>query len=760
MGRVSVALNTFNSGEWSPRLYGRSDTDRYRGACSELFNMVLAPQGGAMRRMGFRYLATTRLNQDGIVIPFRFSTDQAYVIVATGNRFRFFRNRAEIEVAPGNPYQITTPYTLADLAALKWTQSADTLFLVHPDFAPRKLVRFGNANWHLSTLEFRDGPYGPLYSGTGQGNGANVVGIGLGVSAINGDAVTVIAVPNGLSISGAVNNGAGEIRITTSTAHKLKTDDPVRIASVTGTTEANGDWTVTKISSTELDLQGSTFANAYVAGGNLDARVFAPTDVGRLLRKLDANLYWGHARITAVTNCFTATVNVLEPFSVTTQERTWRLGAFSETSGWPSSVTLYEERLFFSATPTQPTTLWGSVTGDFTNFAPTDTASSTTEIIDSDAVTLTIADDEIDIIRWIKGMRVLAGASAAGEFVLQASSLNEAITPSNAKYTPSTRKGSADMAPIKVGNGAMFIGRNRNRLYEFAYSVDSDFYASEDLSIFAEHLTGRLIRSMAYQDQPYSTVWCACDDGTLIALSYMKEQSVIGWHQHTLGGEDVKVRSVACIPSDTQTELYAIVERTVNGQTVRYVEVMEDDFQPSSVDDKAHCFYVDSGFTYNGAPGTTISGLDHLEGESVTVLADGAVHPNRTVSSGDIELAYPASVVQIGLGYQSRLATMPLDYGAQDGSALGRKKRVSRVALRFQDTLGAKIGKTADGTLEEILFRPGQSPMDASAPLFTGVKIVHFPEGWDYEAIVMAIQSQPLPMYILAAAPLLTTMEG
>ncbi len=760
MGRVSIALNTFNSGEWSPRLYGRSDTDRYRGACSELFNMVLAPQGGAMRRMGFRYLAETRLNQDGIVIPFRFNIDQAYIIVATGNRFRFFRNREQLEVSPGNPYQITTPYTLADLPGLKWTQSGDTLFLVHPDFAPRKLVRFGDTNWHLSTLEFRDGPYGPLYSGTGVGVGANVVGIGLTATAINGDGVTIEAVPNGLIISGAVANSAGEIRITTSTAHKLKTDDPVKVSGVTGTTEANGDWIVAKVSSTELDLQGSTFANAYVSGGTLDARVFAATDVGRFLRKLDSNLYWGHARITAVTNHYTATVNVLEPFSVTAAVRTWRLGAFSETTGWPAAITLYEERLFFAATPAQPTTLWGSVTGDFTNFAPTDTASSTTEIVDSDAVTLTIADDEIDIIRWIKGMRVLAGASAAGEFVLQASSLNEAITPSNAKYTPSTRKGSADMAPLKVENGAMFVGRNRNRLYEFAYSVDNDFYASEDLSIFAEHLTARGIRSMAYQDQPYSTIWCACDDGSLIALSYMKEQSVIGWHQHELGGADVKVRSVACIPNGTQTELYAIVERTIDGQTVRYVEVMEDDFRPSSVDDKAHCFYVDSGITYDGAPATTIDGLDHLEGEVVTVLADGAVHPSRTVSGGEIELAYAASVVQVGLGYDSRLATMPLDYGAQDGSALGRKKRVSRVAIRFQDTLGAKIGKNINGDLEEILFRPGQSPMDASAPLFTGVKVVHFPEGWDEEAIVMAIQSQPLPMYILAAAPLLTTMEG
>jgi len=280
------------------------------------------------------------------------------------------------------------------------------------------------------------------------------------------------------------------------------------------------------------------------------------------------------------------------------------------------------------------------------------------------------------------------------------------------------------------------------------------------MSIFSRHLTGSGIKEIAYQQEPWSILWTVLDNGDLLGFTYLREQDVLGWSHHQLGGKDVKVLSICCIPGTTQGELWMIVERTVNGATVRYVEYMSYEFKPTSPDDKTGAVFVDSSLEYIGPPATNISGLDHLKGEKVQILVDGAPHPEKTVdTSGSIVLNYPANRVQVGLGYKSILENLDIEIGAADGTALGKKKRVNKITVKFYNSMGGKIGYD-EKRIDDILTRDSSMPMNQSPPLFTGNRTVLFPKGWTRELRIRVEQEQPLPMTVLGFAPIITVVDG
>jgi hypothetical protein len=190
--------------------------------------------------------------------------------------------------------------------------------------------------------------------------------------------------------------------------------------------------------------------------------------------------------------------------------------------------------------------------------------------------------------------------------------------------------------------------------------------------------------------------------------------------------------------------------------TKRYVEYLEREYREG--DDQQNCYYVDCGATYDGAPADHISGLDWLEGQTVQILADGAAHPDRVVTSGAVTLQREASVVHVGLPYDSVLQTNRIEAGAGDGTAQGKTKRVNKVVIRFLNTLGALAGPD-EANLDEIEFRSGSDPMDEAPPLFTGDKLVEWPDGYNFDGYVMVQQRQPLPMTVVAIMPQLHTFD-
>ena len=305
----------------------------------------------------------------------------------------------------------------------------------------------------------------------------------------------------------------------------------------------------------------------------------------------------------------------------------------------------------------------------------------------------------------------------------------------------------------------LFWQRARRKLREYFYDFNVDGFRSNDATILSEHITLGGMISMDYQQEPHSIVWSARADGQLIGFTYNKEQEVLGWHRHILGGTNAQVKHVACIPGADNDELWAVTTRTIDGGTKQYIERLDPEFYPSSSEDKDGAFFVDCGLSYSGTPITLVSGLDHLKGETVSILGDGSVRAPKVVnSSGQITLDRPASVIHVGLAYTAKLRSIRYEAGGNEGTAQTKTGRVQRLGLRLLNTLGLKFGPSED-KLQEIQFRMGFHKMDQSPPLFTGDQVVNFPGDYDRSRQVTLVADQPYPCTITGLVPWMVVYE-
>jgi hypothetical protein len=423
------------------------------------------------------------------------------------------------------------------------------------------------------------------------------------------------------------------------------------------------------------------------------------------------------------------------------------------TNNYPSVVTFFEQRLVFGATNNNPQTLWFSKNGDYENF--------TTGTGDDDALVYTIASNQVNAIRYLSATRVLTIGTTGGEYVLTATS-DGPVTPTTTLIRKYSNYGSAAVEPVQVADVTLFVQRGGRKVREFRYvgDINVSAYQAPDITIVAEHITAGGLSAFAYQQEPDGVIWVVRADGTLLGVTYRREEEVVAWHKHVIGGEfsggQAVVESIATLPSDTgEDELYMIVKRTINGVTKRYVEQMRP-FNFGGVTTGA--FFVDCGLRYEGTATGTLSGLYHLEGETVTVLANGATHPDREVTGGGITLAYNSTTAAVGYNYTSSMQTMRIEAGSADGTSQGKPKRIHAVTLRLLETVGIEVGNSA-GENDRVFFRDSSMLMDEAVPLFTGDKDIEFPGGYDDDDRLYVRQTQPLPMSVLALFPRMNTFD-
>jgi hypothetical protein len=668
MARVAAQLSNFTAGELSPRLDGRNDLAKYSAGCATVENMVIYPHGAAARRPGTTFIAEVKTSSAKTrLIPFEFSTTQTYILELGNQYMRFYRDNGQI-LSGGSPFEISTPYLTAELFDIKFAQSADVMYITHPNHQTRKLSRTGHTSWTLTAVDFTNGPYLDTNTST-----------------------TTI----------------------TASAHTVGT--------------------------------GRTFTAS--------ANTFASTDVGRLIRFRD-----GYAKVTGFTDATVVTVEILKDTGSTSASTDWSLGAFSDTTGHPSCVSFFEQRLVFAATLSQPQTVFFSKSGDYENMD----ANIGGTVADDDAIIYTIASNQVNAIRFMSASRTLIIGTAGGEFTVSGGGDNDAITPTNIMIKKQSNHGAANIDAVSVANATLFVQRAKRKIRELAYNFDVDGYTAPDLTILAEHVTEGGIIEMAYQEEPLAIIWCVRNDGELVALTYQREQQVVAWHRHVFAGAfgsgNAVCESVAVIPTeDSEYELYMIIKRTINGATKRYVEFLNTfDFDES---DNTSFNFLDSQLSYSGSSATTISGLSHLEGQEVSILADGATHPNKTVSSGSITLDRAATKVKVGLGYTSLLKTMRIDAGAQNGTSQAKTKRIYEVTARLYESVGVEIGPDLNN-MERVPFRTSSDPMDQGIPPFTGDKEVEFRGDYDTDGFMIVRQTQPLPLTILSLYPRLVTNDG
>lgn len=716
MAKASIAQRSFNAGELSPQLKGRTDLEKYGNGCDEMVNFLPQIHGPARKRSGTRFVEEVKdSSKVHRLIPFEFSTEQAYILEFGDETLRFYADGG-IVLSGETIFEISTPYSSSDLAALDFAQSADVVYIAHPDYSPYKLSRFGPTTWTLTPVDFDWPPF----------NDENVESLTLAPSGVTGN-ITVTA---SASLFVAADVGS-YFKIEEVLASKHDKWEPGKSVS-----SGNTRW-----------YEGNLYQAS--STGTTGGRPPIHTEG----TESDGTVNWaflhdgsGYFEVTAFTNATTVSATVVKRLPSTTASKKWSEGAWSDRRGYPGSVTFYEDRLWFAGSRARPQTLWASTTGDYENHQY--------GINDDDALNYTINTQDMNTILWLSPGKVLAVGTANGEFTLSATQISDPVTPTNVRIVPQTTFGSSEnVRPLRIGNVIIFLQRSQRKMREYVYNFQTDSYVAVNLNVLAEHITGSGVADMTYQQEPYQIVWAACSCGTLVGLTYEREEEVVGWHRHTLDGF---VESVASIPhwDGDQDVLFLIVRRTINGVTRRHVEYMEKYY------DDNESFYLDSGLTYNGSPVSSLTGLGHLEGKEVAVLIDGAVHPNVTVESGGVTLQYPGSVINIGLPFTARLRTMPLEAGAADGVAMGKTMRVNNIVMRF-DRTGPGVFYGPDGSrLDELHPRRTTDLMDNPIALFTG-NTVALPWPGEYQQSPQLIVEHrlPTPCTLVALMPQLHTYD-
>jgi hypothetical protein len=792
MARVSTILTNFRSGAFSPRLEGRIDLQKYNEAAQTLTNMLTFSQGGVTRRSGTYYAGSTKDGGKVRLINFEYSDEQAYVLEFGVNYIRIYRdgglvtetqkditaatsadpvvitsaghgysngdrvfitnvggmvelNNREFTVANkttdtfelsgidgtgfttytsggkvGKIVEVTTTYSATDIFEINYAQSADVLYLVHKDHAPAKLTRTSHTAWTLTDIDFVDGPWLDE----------------------NDTDTTMYASAN-----------TGSVTITAS-ADTFSSDDVGRYIRFREVLEIEHDeWAASTsyVDDATVRYNGHVYQN--VTGSTQTSGNTPPVHLTGTETYGDIDWEYlhdehGHVEITAYTSATSVTATVhedeygnsrLPDSSVGSANAStrWSLGAFGGDQGYPRAIAFYEERLFLAGTEGRPQSIFSSKSADFENHTPSTN--------DDGAINITIASDQVNVIKHLLPARFLQILTTSSEFTLSGGTGTQAVTPTNVNVLRETTFGSGTVRPVRAGNSTILIQKGGEKVKEITFDLDTDGLLGIDLSILAEHICRGGLTDMVWQQEPELILWFVRGDGDLVALTYDRANNSIGWHEHPMGGTGT-VESITSIPSGVEDQVYVSVKRTINGSTVRHICYMK----PINFGtDVADAFFVDSGLTYDGSATTTVTGLNHLEGETVSILADGAAHADKTVSGGSVTLDRSSSVVHIGYSYDSLIETLRLEAGADDGVSQGKIKRIHGVTARFLDTVGAELGPNISN-LDRIPFRDSSMAMDEAVAMFTGDKEISFPSGYDNDARVVIRQTQPLPMTVLA----------
>lgn len=806
MPRASPIRTSFTGGEMSPYLDGRVDIQKYATGCRVFQNFIPAVQGPAVRRPGTRYVAEVKNSANRTwLVRFEFNVSQAYILEFGDRYIRFFTQHGQLLVsgvaaysgattyavgdlvsqggvnyyciaattgnAPpnatfwyaltGSIYEIPTPFTVANLTnsadntfRLSIVQSGDVLYIAHPSYPTQKLSRFAHTKWTIGNAPFVNGPFkrqnttktATVYASAATGSVTLTANTSMFTSVMVG------------SLFYMEQADLSQIKPWTAGQQFKNPESPLgalrRANGITYQCTTTGTPTAGKFWRTGPNMPIHTYGT--VADG--DYHAIDGTNCEREgLDWLFLNAGYGVLQITGYTSPTVVTATVVSDWQlpagvVGSTNPTWRwaLAAFSGQEGYPDHVTFFRERLTLAKTQW----IYCSVAGDFDNFAARDDSGN---VVADRAISVQISSDQANTVQWLVPTQSLLIGTTGGEFACDALTASDAFAPGNVKIEQQTAEGSRGVAPVRVNYSALMVQTSGRKLKEIAWHYEQNAYTSSDLSVLADHITVGGIVQLAWHKEPYVALWGVRNDGVLLGFTFNREQDVVGWHRHPMGGGGI-VESIATVPGPTsdRDELWMITQRTINGATKRYVEYLDREYQTG--DAQADCFYVDCGATYSGAPATTISGLSYLEGKTVQVLANGAAHPDRTVSGGAITLQRAASKVQVGLGYTSIVQPMRIEAGAGDGTSQGKTKRINKVVVRFLNTLGAKVGPDTN-TLDEINFRTASDLMDAPPPLFTGDKLVEWPGDYDFDGFLMVQQDQPLPMTVVAIMPQVTTFD-
>lgn len=661
-------------------------------------------------------------------------------------------------------YEVATTYQEADLFDIHYTQSSDVLTLVHPNYAPAELRRLGAANWDLSDIEFGltvDEPHRPYVNRMGPASTTaddtfhayciTSVVDGAGESAASDPALDTLT---GFATISDVNTTTNEITVNVSCYFNGAV--LLRVSSVGGVTGINAgmywvtsqtgsgpyvlslrnfdgtnpDWTGTYTSGGTVRLCGER--NDLTTQGQYNELIWTPeTGVSRYNVYKAQNGVFGY--IGQSSNSTFKDDNIIPDMSKTPPTHS---AYFEATGDYPAAVGYYEQRRAFGGTDNAPHGVWFTATGT-ENSLPLSFPSQ-----DDDAIIFEINARQQNRIRHLVPLSDMIALTPAGAWRI-ASAGGEALVPSTATTKVATYAGANNVQPITTESALIYVQAQGSKVRELFYSWESQNYRAEDITVLAPHLVDNYtITDLAYSAAPNPIVWAVRSDGTLLGLTYLPDQRVRAWHKHTTAGGYFE--SACCVSEDNEEVLYSVVRRTVDGRTVRYVE-RKAPRAPAFTD----WFFVDCGMTYDGAATDTITGLHHLEGATVTVLVDGATHPDCVVSGGAISLHVEGEVVHVGLRITADLETLPVLVDDRGAYGIGAVKNINKVMLRVERSSSIFAGPNTD-TLRE--YKQRTTEVWGSRPdLVSGVVEIPVDGTWSREGTFVVRHTAPLPLMVVSA---------
>ena len=735
MAKGRTIINSFNAGEISVLMEGRTDFPRYNSSAKTLENWIIHTQGGITRRWGTRFVKACKVNTATRLIPFVVDGVTWYVLEFGVDYIRVHRptNSAPNDTAVDVSTALSL-YTANQLFEVQYAQTADVLYLVHPDHPVRKLTRLDSlgASWTIVDTTFAPPPTFEkakhptdsialsaitgtgikIYSGAtyflaadvdsviqhGAGR-AVITAVDVGGKSVTADVLEAFAAERIVAgvgtVSGAVttittsiNHGlttganAGDLIVVTSGAQSGQVR---RIESISGVNTividaafpgdpggaswdrgvrvlgGSTSWSITGSPATKLTSDKTSPVRG-IATLTLTDAGWRAGDVGKYVRAMG-----GTMKITSFTSSTVVKAEILAilssapstaPFECLSGTWTMEEESWTAANGYPATVSFYEQRLFFGGTTEQPQTLWGSATADYENFAM--------GVLATDAVSYTIASNEINLLRWMSPSRVLLIGALAREF--RASGGSSAITPSNIDIRGETPHGSLRRTPVQIGHTTIFIQAAARKLREMVYNFDTDSYKADDFTVLNPDISVGGFNQIAYSQEPYSILYAVRNDGQLCALTYEKAQEVMGWGRIVTDGLFEAVAILPPFSGEAEQNIYVVVNR----DGTRLIERFDPDLSTDSAVE-------------------AITGLSHLNGQTVTVIGDGRLLDSEVVAGGVVAPSASCAAYEVGLPFVATAVTARPEIMVNGQSSQAKPKKWSSVFVRVQDTTGIKI---------------------------------------------------------------------
>lgn len=725
MPRFVEFTTNFATGELDPLLRARVDLQAYNNALAKATNVLIQPQGGLRRRPGTKHIfqlpnTSTESAGNGVrLVPFQFSVDDSYMLCFTHNRMYVVKNgvvQTNIN-GTGNSYLTTTiGSTIVD--DMCWTQSADTLIVVHPDLQPVRITRTSDTAWTVTSITFDSIPKYAF-----ELDSHIHVGSVLSISAVSGN--VELTSTNTNHTTGTAQAGSSNT-ITLKSASSA-TDDiyvgmfiEITAGTGAGQTRLCEDY----VGSTKVLEVHPAWTTAPNNTSQYEISSFKAAAVNQYINAQPQ----GRARIVEVLSDTKVRAVTEYPFFSTSNidAGNWEIehgyeDAWSSTKGWPRTVTFHEGRLYFGGSKSRPSTIWGSKIGLFYDFVPS-------ESLDDDAVEATLDTNDLNVITDIISSRDFQVFTTGGEFYVPQQG-TDPVTPLTFTFKNVSRNGIKPGTRVQsVESGSIYIQRQGKSLNEFVFNDTQLTYITQRISLLSGHLLKGpqrvALRRASSTEEADLLLMTNTDDGSMGVFSIMRSQQVTSPSEFTTDGEFIDVGV------DVNT-IYVVTKRTFNSVVRYFIEIFGYDY------------FTDCAFV--GGAAASASGLPHVA-KSLNVITDGSPQSNETVSGAGAVTFDRASTTsyEVGLPITVYVKTMPAEVKLQTGSRVSFKKRIVEISAVVNKTQNIIINN------QPVAFRLFDNPMlDDPIPEFTGIKRVNGVLGYNREQSIEVSQDLPVKMNLL-----------